>query len=59
MKTLKFTRQFPFRVDERKEVRYLEGKTYTVSNEAAEAALKAGAAEEVPAETKTAAKKDG
>lgn len=26
MKTLKFTRQFPFRVDDRKEVRYLEGR---------------------------------
>nr|WP_312296122.1 hypothetical protein [Brevundimonas diminuta] len=59
MKTLKFKRQFPFQIDERKEVRYLEGKTYTVSNEAAEAALKAGAAEEVSAETKAAAKKDG
>lgn len=59
MKTLKFTRQFAQKLDDRKEVRYLEGKTYSVADEVAEAALKAGAAEEVLAVPKAPAKKDG
>ncbi len=59
MKTLKFNRQFAHTLNERQEARYLEGRTYSVNDEVAKAALAAKAADEVPAETAPAAKKGG
>ncbi len=45
MQTLKFTRDYPHKIDALREARYLAGKTYEVSEEVAQAAKKAKAVE--------------